>query len=242
MRDVGLLLLGAVVGLVGSIVGANMNARLELRRERRVRIYDELLPSFSAAAETYLTSGGQESVGIVYPSLNTLERAISVLTPDERKLARRLGELLDEHSHATLFRVAGPQIREQLGSEPTRGESAVENEFRETGKRFEERIRGKLELVVTSGSGPWPSKRSLFAKPTRGFEPRTPSLRVKSGALAGCGDDWRKVAVSRENSSRRCETSALLRGSVFGVWARIGHGRNGHLGGSAPDEVEPTRP
>ena len=145
MRDVGLLLLGAVVGLVGSIVGANMNARLELRRERRVRIYDELLPAFNAAAQTYLTSGGQEPVRIVDPSLDTLERATSVLTPDERKLARRLGELLEEHSPAAFFRVAKPQLREQLGSKPTRGESVVEDEFRETNQRFEERIRAKLE-------------------------------------------------------------------------------------------------
>jgi hypothetical protein len=81
--ELGFILLGAALAFFGSLVGSVVLTRLTLRRDRRVRIYDDLLPVLRDAALG-------ESIDYIKAVIEDLRRAAVILSPEERRLADQL--------------------------------------------------------------------------------------------------------------------------------------------------------
>jgi hypothetical protein len=79
----GFVLLGAALGFVGSLVGSVFLTRLGLRRDRRLRIYDDLLPVLRDASLG-------ESLDYVKAVIEDIRRAAVILSPRERRLTDQL--------------------------------------------------------------------------------------------------------------------------------------------------------
>jgi hypothetical protein len=89
----GLVMLGAALAFLGSLVGSVFLTRLTLRRDRRLRIYDDLLPVLRDAALG-------ESLDYVKVVIEDIRRAAVVLSSDERQLADQLRNRACDYSAA----------------------------------------------------------------------------------------------------------------------------------------------
>lgn len=83
MVEFGLVLLGAGLAFLGSLVGSLVVTRLTLRRDRRLRIYDDLLPVLRDASLG-------ESIDYVRAVIEDVRRAAVILSPQEKRLADQL--------------------------------------------------------------------------------------------------------------------------------------------------------
>ncbi len=83
MDEFGLVILGAALSFVGALVGSIFVTRLGLRRERRLNIYDNLLPVLRDASLV-------ESLDYVGAVIEDIRRAAVILSPTERRLADQL--------------------------------------------------------------------------------------------------------------------------------------------------------
>jgi hypothetical protein len=83
VAELGLILIGGALAFLGSLVGAVVLTRLTLRRDRRLRIYNDLLPVLRDAALG-------ESIDYVKAVIEDLRRAAVVLSGEERRLADQL--------------------------------------------------------------------------------------------------------------------------------------------------------
>lgn len=81
--ELGLVLLGAALAFFGSLVGSVVLTRRTLRRDRRLRIYDDLLPVLRDAALG-------ESIDYVKGVIEDVRRTAVVLSAEERRLADQL--------------------------------------------------------------------------------------------------------------------------------------------------------
>jgi hypothetical protein len=76
-------MLGAVLAFVGALAGSVLVTRLGLRRDRRLRIYDDLLPVLRDASLG-------NSLDYVTSVIEDIRRAAVILSPNERRLADQL--------------------------------------------------------------------------------------------------------------------------------------------------------
>jgi hypothetical protein len=81
--EFGFVMLGAVLAFTGSLAGSVLATRFGLRRDRRLRIYDDLLPVLRDAPLG-------ESLDYVTSVIEDIRRAAVILSPDERRLADQL--------------------------------------------------------------------------------------------------------------------------------------------------------
>lgn len=83
MDEFGFVMLGAALAFVGALVGSALVTRLGLRRDRRLHIYDDLLPVLRDASLG-------ESLDYVAAVIEDIRRAAVILSPTERRLADQL--------------------------------------------------------------------------------------------------------------------------------------------------------
>ena len=76
-------MLGAALSFVGALGGSVLVTRLGLRRDRRLRIYDDLLPVLRDASLG-------ESLDYVAAVIEDIRRTAVILSPNERRLADQL--------------------------------------------------------------------------------------------------------------------------------------------------------
>lgn len=96
MEQVALIVLGAALGFVGSIVGTVWVGRLGLRQERRLRIYDDLIPELRKQARAF--EGG--SIETTQQTIEDIQRAAVVLSMTERELATKMRRIALDYREA----------------------------------------------------------------------------------------------------------------------------------------------
>ncbi|SRR6266545_2033391 len=108
-------LVGAVVGGALTLVGSIFASTRDVRRQRRLHIYEELLPQFDRFEET----GREETTPAwldrgVWPWLATVRRNAALTGPAERRMVRRIVDLHREYRAAERADLARSMDRELL--------------------------------------------------------------------------------------------------------------------------------
>jgi hypothetical protein len=92
-------LVGVVIGGVLTLVGSIFASARDVRRQRRQRIYDELMPEL----DKFQQWGNEERLQAwdyndeVWPWLTALRRSVALTGPTERRKVRRIYDLYREY-------------------------------------------------------------------------------------------------------------------------------------------------